>query len=296
MRVGICCAGVGAAASGDFVRRSARNAEEAGFSAFWIGEHVVLFGAYPQSKYPYAGLYGSDVPLPDPRMPIVDPVVTMTWAAAATERMEVGSGILILPQRNPVVLAKELATLDEYSGGRVLLGAGIGWCREEYDAIGASWEKRGKLMDENVQAMRVLWRDDAAQFEGEETRFRDAYLYPRPARPGGIPILIGGESDLALKRVARLGDGWIAFNLPVEEAPARVAKLKQLTREQDRDPEAQRIVCGIFSSTSLDDLERYRDAGVTEFNLVTEVPLDDRGLSDTMGEFNRRFVEPIANW
>jgi probable F420-dependent oxidoreductase len=254
MRVGICCAGVGAAASGDFIRRSARSAEQAGFSAFWVGEHVVLFGAYPQSKYPYAGLYGSDVPLPDPRMPIVDPVATMAWAGASTERIEVGSGILILPQRNPVVLAKELATIDEFTGGRVVLGAGIGWCKEEYDAIGAPWEKRGKRMDENIHAMRLLWREDAAEFEGEGTRFHDAYLYPRPARTGGIPILIGGESDVALKRVARLGDGWIAFNLPVEEAAARVATLKQLTREQDRDPEKLRIICGIFGSTSLDDL------------------------------------------
>lgn len=298
MRVGICCAGVGEAASGDVIRRSAQAAEAAGFAAFWTGEHVLLFGAYPESHYPYAGDYGTDVPIPDPLVPIVDPVIAMTWAAAATSRIEVGSGILILPQRNPVVLAKALSTLDEFSRGRVVLGAGVGWCKEEYDAVGADWAGRGKRMDEHLAALRALWRDAPANFTGETVSFADAYCAPRPVRGNDIPILIGGESDVALKRVARAGDGWLAFKLPVEDAPARVAKLKELTRAQGRDPEALRIVCGIFSSTSLDDLKRYRDAGVTEFNLVTagELPTDEPGLAQGIAEFGRRFVEPIASW
>lgn len=296
MRVGICCAGVGKEAGGDFVRRSAIAAERAGFSTFWTGEHVVLFGAYPESRYPYAGDYGTDVPVPDPRMPIVDPVVTMTWVAAVTTRIEVGSGIMILPQRNPVVLAKELATLDSYCGGRVVLGAGIGWCKEEYDAVGADWKGRGKRMDEHLAVLRTLWRDDAAAFAGETISFSDAYLYPRP-RDNHVPILIGGESDLALKRVARAGDGWLAFKLPVEDAAARVARLKQLTREQGRDPEKLRIITAAFTSTSDDDLKRYRDAGITEFNLVTsgELPLDD-GLDAAMADLGRRFVDKVAGW
>lgn len=298
MRVGICCAGVGDAASGDFIRRSAQAAERAGFSTFWMGEHVLLFGAYPESKYPYAGDYGADVPIPNPRVPIIDPVVAMGWAAAATDRIEVGSGILILPQRNPVVLAKSLATLDEFSGGRVVLGAGVGWCKEEYDAIGADWPGRGKRMDEHIAVLRALWRDAPASFAGETVSFEDAYLYPKPVRDDDLPILIGGESDVALRRVARAGDGWLAFKLSVADAPARIAKLKELMRLEWRDPGTLRIVCAVFSSTSLDDLKRYRDAGVTEFNLVTagELPLDEAGLAVGMAAFGQRFVDATADW
>lgn len=298
MRVGICCAGVGDAAGGDAIRRSAQAAEAAGFCAFWVGEHILLFGNYPESRYPYAGSYGTNVPIPDPRVPIIDPVISMSWAAAATSRIEVGSGILILPQRNPVILAKELATLDEFSGGRVVLGAGVGWCKEEYDAVGADWAGRGKRMDEHLAALRALWRDAPAEFNGETVSFRDAYCYPKPMRNSDIPILIGGESDIALRRVARAGDGWIAFMLPVADAAARVAKLKEFTRAEGRDPQSLRIICGIFSSTSLDDLKRYHDAGVTEFNLVTagELPTTEPGLADGIAELGHRFVDAVADW
>ena len=128
MKVGICTVGVGPCSTGDFIRRSAVAAEAAGFASFWVGDHVVLFGAYPESPYPYAGVnpQWGDPPISDPRLPLYEPVLAMTWAAAATSTIEVGSSILILPQRNPVVLAKELSVLDEFSQGRVVLGAGIG--------------------------------------------------------------------------------------------------------------------------------------------------------------------------
>jgi len=294
MRVGICCSGVGPAAAPSFITHAAKTAERLGFSTFWTGEHVVLFEAYPESKYPYAGDYGTDVPVPDPTAPIIDPIIAMTWAAAATTRIEVGSGIVILPQRNPVVLAKEVATLDALSGGRAVLGVGVGWCKEEYDAVGADWPGRGKRTDEHIAALRALWNDTASSFHGETVNFDRAYLFPKPARPGGLPILVGGESDVALKRAARLGDGWIAFKIPVGDAAARIARLRALTAEQGRDPDRLRIVTAIFSHTSLDDMKRYRDAGVTEFNLVTagELPLDEAGLTAGLEDFARRLLEP----
>jgi probable F420-dependent oxidoreductase len=278
------------------MKTTAQAAEKAGFSTIWIGEHVALFESYPESRYPYVGDYGTDVPIPDPTTPIIDPIIALTWLAAATSSIQVGTGILILPQRNPVVLAKELATLDVLSGGRLVLGAGIGWCKEEYDAVGVPWTGRGMRMDENLGALRALWRDSASTFHGETTSFDRTYLYPKPVRDGDIPILIGGESDLALKRVARYGDGWIAFKLSAEDAPARVALLHKLTREQGRDPGTLRIVVGIFSHTSEDDLKRYRDAGVTEFNLVTagELPLDDAGAAAGIAEFGKCFVDVAA--
>ena len=298
MKVGICTAGFGPWSTGDFIRRSAVASEKAGFSSFWIGDHVLLFGAYPESPYPYAGIKPEwgDPPISDPTYPLYEPMMAMAWAAAATSTMEVGSCIIILPQRNPVILAKELSVLDEFSGGRVVLGAGVGWCKEEMDAIGSDWKTRGKRTDEYVHAMRTLWREDAAEFHGETVNFRDAYMYPRPVRPGGIPVMIGGDTELAQKRVARCGDGWLAFNLPVAEAPARVARLKELTREQGRDPEALRISTAIFTWTEPDELKRYRDAGVTEFLLFKscELSVEDGPLNEEIDAAARKYVDLAA--
>ncbi len=294
MRVGICCSGIGPTSDAAFVTVSAQAAEEEGFSTIWVGEHVVLFDRYPESRYPYGGMFGSDVPVPDPTTPITDPVVTLTWIAAVTRHIEVGSGIIILPQRQPLVLAKALSTLDALSGGRLVFGAGVGWCKEEYDAVGAPWVGRGERMDEYLQAIRVLWRDKRSTFRGNTTEFRDAYLYPKPARD--IPVMIGGESDFALKRAARYGDGWFAFKLSVEDAPQKVKRLHELAREQGRDPADLRVVVAIFSHTKPDDLRRYRDAGVTEFNLVTAgaLPLDESGLRAGIGSLRKRFVDIAA--
>src|SRR5688500_12385441 len=131
--------------------------------------------------------------------------MAMARVAAAAETIEVGRSIVILPQRNPVVLAKKLTVLDELAGGRVVLGAGVGWCKEEMDAIGADWTTRGKRTDEYIAAMRVLWSQDAAEFDGATVKFKDAYMYPRPVRPGGVPIMIGRDTEIAQKRVARTG-------------------------------------------------------------------------------------------
>lgn len=298
MKVGICTVGVGPCSTGDFIRRSAREAEKAGFTSFWGGDHVLLFGAYPESPYPYAGVnpQWGDPPIADPRLPLYEPVMTMAWAAAATETMEVGSSIIILPQRNPVVLAKELSVLDEFSGGRVALGAGVGWCKEEMDAIGTDWKTRGRRTDEYIDAMRMLWSTDAAEFSGSTVSFRDAYMYPRPVREGGIPVMIGGDTEIAQQRVARTGDGWLAFNIPVDEAPARVARLKELTREQDRDPEKLRLSVAIFSWTDPDELKRYRDAGFTEFLLFkcNELPVEQEGLVAGLDEAARKYVDLAA--
>jgi probable F420-dependent oxidoreductase len=300
MKVGICCVGPGPFSTGDFVRRSAQASERAGFSSYWLGEHVLFFGAYPESPYPYAGVnpQWGDPPVPDPRVPFLDCLMGMAWAAAATEKLEVGSSIMILPQHNPVLLARELVTLDEFSRGRVTLGAGVGWCKEEGLAVGIDWANRGKLTDEYIAVMRALWRGDRVDFEGESVTLRDAYLYPKPVRGGDIPVMIGGDTDVALKRVARLGDGWLAFNLPVTDAAARIERLKALLHEKGRDPNAVRISTAIFSWTSQDDLARYRDAGVTEFLLFKsgELPTEDAALNAALAEAAHLFVHPVRSW
>ena len=312
MKVGITCGGIGAYASGAFIRASARLAEEAGLAHYWFAEHVVQFAEYPESRYPYADGSGQDlpeqgadaplqfgddeIPFSDVRNPIVDPVIGMTWAAAATSRLEVGTNIVILPQRNPVVLAKTLATLDAFSDGRVLLGVGVGWAKEEMDAVGVDFHKRGKRTDEAIAVMRALWTSEASSFSGDFYRFQDAYSFPKPARAGGIPILIGGESDAAIRRVARIGDGWLPYNLPVEEAAGTIARLKQVTREVGRDPDALRIIKIVYSSAKLDDLKRYRDAGVTEFNIASsgELSLDPAAMEPQFAQLRERLIDPVA--
>jgi probable F420-dependent oxidoreductase len=312
MKVGITCGGIGPYATGHFLRHSAKAAEDAGFAHYWLPEHVVQFAAYPESKYPYSDGSGQDLPeqaadaplqwdddtyaMSDPRNPLVDPVIGMAWAAAATSTIEVGSNILVLPQRQPVFLAKELASLDSFCGGRVLLGVGTGWAREEFDAVGVDFAARGKRTDEGIAALRRLWEDEVSTYAGEHFAFGGACSYPKPARPGGIPILIGGESRPAMRRVARLGDGWLPYNLPVEEAAAAIAALRAMTREYGRDPERLRIIKIVYANARLDDLKRYRDAGVTEFNIASsgEVPLDEAGIRAKFAGFAKTLVEPIS--
>lgn len=293
MRVGLYCSGVGPMAAPDFVKTAAQSAERTGFSTIWMGEHVVLFEHYPESAYPYADPEGANISFPPPRTPIFDPFIALTWAAAVTTTIEVGSGILILPQRNPLVLAKELVTLDILSGGRALLGAGVGWAKEEYDALDIPWEGRGQRMDEHLGALRTLWRDDASSFHGDSVNFDRAYLYPKPLRNSDIPILIGGESDLALKRVARYGDGWLANRLSTEEAPRKIERLRALCQEQGRNADELRIIITISNRATEDELKRYRDAGATEFNLLTigELPLDETGLANGIADLGKRFVD-----
>lgn len=299
MKVGVCCEFPGEFSSGDFLKRSAQAAERVGFASYWFGDHVLLFGSY-ESVYPYGGVsdWGNDEPpIPDPRSPFVDPIMGMAWVAAATSTIEVGTSILILPQRNPLVLAKEIICLDEMSQGRVTLGVGVGWCKDEAEAIGVDWASRGKLTDEYIDVMRTLWTQDAAKFEGPTISFSDAYMYPRPAK-GHLPIMIGGDSGLAMKRVARAGDGWLAYSVPVEDMAGKVARLQQLTRKQGRDPDALRISKAIFSYTTRDDLERLREAGVTEFLLFKsgELSFGDAELNAQLEEAAHDFVDVVADW
>ncbi len=312
MKVGITCGGIGPYASGAFIRASARAAEQAGFAHYWMPEHVVQFSAYPQSAYPYAQGSGQEIPEQsadaplqfaddtyanvDPRNPLIDPLMGMAWAAAATSILEVGTNVLVLPHRNPVVLAKELATLDAFSQGRVLLGIGVGWAKEEFLATGADFSVRGKRTDEAIGALRALWNQPVSSFAGAFDCFDHAYSYPKPARRGGIPVLIGGESKPAMRRVARLGDGWLPYNLPVDRAAGVIAELKAMTREAGRDPVALRIIKIIYSNAGLDDLKRYRDAGVTEFNMASsgELPTDEAGIDARFGQWREHIVGPVG--
>ena len=214
----------------------ASNAERLGFSTLWVPEHVVLVDKYA-SKYPYSG----DGVLPAPSdSPIADPFISLTAMASATEKIRLATGICLVPEHNPVVLAKVVATLDWLSNGRVALGVGIGWLEEEFQALGIPWERRAQRTRECIDAMRKLWGDPISAYRGEFVKFEGVRSYPKPVRGADLPILFGGESAPALRRVAEYGNGWFGFNLLPDEATAKIRKIEELLKAES----SQALRCG----------------------------------------------------
>lgn len=220
-----------------YLRSVMQTIEGAGFASVWMPEHVVGFPAESYtSKYPYS---------PDGSVPwrgdlsLHDPLFVSAAAAQMTTTLRFGSGIVILPQRPPLLTAKELMTLDHLSGGRFEFGVGGGWSSEEYAVLGVPFEKRGQRFDEYIEAIRTAWRNQPASFEGEFIQYSDVVLMPRPLTPGGPAMLIGGGSPAALRRAATLGDGWFghwAGNAdPEVDIEALRAALESAGRSADED-------------------------------------------------------------
>lgn len=203
MELGLYLPNMTPAVTGPDVVRFAREAESRGFHSVWTYDH--LFTPLElRSRYPYTsdGSYGID-----PRHNILDPVGVLGVIAGATERIALGSAVIVPAYRHPIPLAKCLATVDTLSGGRLILGLAVGWMEEEFRAVGISPKRKGARFDEHVRAMRAIWENETSEFHGEFYEWEPASFLPRPPR-GTIPLLFGGHSDAALRRVARLGDGW----------------------------------------------------------------------------------------
>ncbi len=208
-----------------------RRAENAGFESVWGGEHVVLPDSIA-SKYPYS----ADGKIPaEPDTPIPDPLIWLAFAAAAAPTLRLGTCILIVPQRNPLVLAKELATLDQLSGGRVELGLGVGWLREEFEALGVPWQRRGARNDEYIAAMRALWAGPHAEYHGEFVDFEPATCSPRPVN-GSIPVHVGGDTDAAVARAVRIADGYFPGEGDSERLGKLLDRVRQGAEAAGRDP------------------------------------------------------------
>jgi probable F420-dependent oxidoreductase len=239
----------------------AQAAEAAGFESLWTVEHVVVPSGY-QSTYPYSPT--GKMPGPE-ESEIPDPLMWLAYLAGQTSTIKLGTGILILPQRNPVVLAKECATLDAMSGGRLLLGIGVGWLEEEFDAIGVPFGERGKRTDDHVAAMRALWTEDKATHHSEFTNFDDCILRPNPAQ-GSVPIHVGGHTAVAARRAGRLGDGFFPGKGSREEQTELFGIVRKTAEEHGRDPDAIELTSGgngAFGDGALDEVKALADLGVS---------------------------------
>lgn len=255
MKFGIVFANTGHAVTPEGASALATIAEDLGYESLWTVEHVVVPADY-ESTYPYS----SSGRMPGTEdAPIPDPLVWLTWCAALTTRIRLATGILILPQRNPVVLAKELATLDLLSGGRLVLGVGVGWLEEEFDAIGVPFAERGAITDEYVQALRVLWQDAEPTFSGRYANFTRARMHPKPAQER-VPIVVGGHTKAAARRAGRLGDGFFPGRGRPEDLDELVGVARAAAVEAGRDPDALEITCGAMPD--VDAIKRLADRGI----------------------------------
>ncbi|MDO8611206.1 MAG: LLM class F420-dependent oxidoreductase [Dehalococcoidia bacterium] len=231
MQFGVHLPHIGPWHDGDTLRRFAVAVEEMGYDSVWVSDHIVFPLGF-QSRYPYAE--GGRFPLP-PVVPWLEPVTTLTFVAGATSRVKLGTSILVLPYRNPVLNAKQLGNLQTVSGGRLIVGAGAGWMREEAEALGMPWDERGARTDEHIQVLRALWTEEDPKFEGRFYRVTGLRCEPRPVTPP--PVWVGGHEPPALRRAARLGDGWHAYRLTPEELAEGWRKVQSLAREAGRDPD-----------------------------------------------------------
>ena len=274
MRLGLHALGIGTGARRPVIEAVAQAAEAHGFATLWAGEHVVMVDE-PQSRYPYAEDGRIAVPA---AADWLDPLVTLSFAAAATQRIRVATGVLLVPEHNPVLLAKQAASLDVLSGGRLVLGVGVGWSREEFEALGVPFRHRGRRAAEYIQAMRALWSEDVASFAGEFVSFSAVRVNPKPARARRVPVVFGGNSDAAMRRVAELGDGWYGFNLAgVEAVRERLSKLGDLCRAAGRDVGQLELAVALDGGQPA-DLDELAGLGVTELVLV-ETPPEDPGVA-----------------
>ncbi|HVW44618.1 MAG TPA: LLM class F420-dependent oxidoreductase [Amycolatopsis sp.] len=267
----------------------AEAAEQAGFESLWAPEHVIMSRA--PGATPYRGATDGKMDRLARRGGIPDPLIWFAYVAAHTQRIRFGTGVLILPEHQPVVLAKAAATLDHLCGGRLMLGIGVGELPEEYEAVGMNFRDRGRRMDEYIDAMRLLWREDTASFHGEHVSFDQVECRPWPVRRS-VPLLVGGASDAAIRRAATRGDGYFPFvypgHDPLVELPQLLDRVRDETRQAGRDPSAMEFTAG--GARTVDETKAYADFGIHRLT----VAIRSRTIADMREEVARLGDELVA--
>jgi probable F420-dependent oxidoreductase len=290
MEFGLTIPHTGRRASPDYIRKYCTAAEDAGFDGLWGVDHLVM-PHHTDSKYTL-GREPSDIgddAVSGLLSPNYELMTTLTWIAGFTNRVKLGTAVAVLPIRNTIANARQLATLDVFSRGRVLYGAGVGWLREEAEMMGMPWDRRGARSEEHIAVLRALWcaETDLVEFHGE---FHDIGLIdpePRPVqRP--IPILVGGHSDVALDRAARIGDGWIAAAMSPAPLAEHWSKVRDAAARHGRDPDSLMLVAAmrpVRDRSQADAIAEYAEVGVD--HLIVDMYVESRDAAfDELSRFN----------
>ena len=257
MKFGVMFANTGPFVEPDAAVELAQAAEASGCESIWTVEHVVVPAGY-ESQYPYAK--DGKMPGGSEDFDIPDPLIWLSYIAAATDQIRLATGVMIMPQRNPLVTAKAVATLDRLSKGRMILGVGSGWLEEEFDALGISFSDRGDRTDEYLEVMKEAWGSDTASYEGKFISFDNVYSRPQPVSRH-VPIIVGGHSKRAARRAGELGDGFFPGRGRPEELAALFDHARQCAEQSGRDPDALEFTAG--GPTTPDYVEQLADLGVT---------------------------------
>lgn len=268
MKIGLMFVNSGPFSQPELLAHLAVTAEKCGVESLWTVEHVVIPQGY-QSPYPYAKSGkipgGEDVAIPDPLLPL-------GYIAAITRTVKLATGVMILPQRNPLYVAKEMATLDLLSHGRTILGIGSGWLKEEFDALGLDFHARGARTDEAIEALRALWNDRESSFHGKHFDFGPVMSFPKPAQKGGVPIHVGGHSPAAARRAGRLGDGFFPAIGEIPKLNELFAVMRGEAARHGRKADAIELSC--MGRANLDTIKKFEDLGVAR--VVVAPPGFDR--------------------
>lgn len=255
----------------DFIVGAAQRIEAAGFTTMWVPEHVVFLADY-ESAYPYS----EDGRVPGEPDGVLDPFTALTFVAAHTTTLRLGTGVCLVPQRSPIYTAKMVADVDYLSGGRVDFGVGIGWLEEEFDALGMDFATRAPRTTEYIAAMKSLWTQSPATFSGETVSFANVHFNPKPVQKPHPPIFVGGESKPALRRVAAFADGWYGFDLSPDEFSAALVRLDEHLDAAGRSDEIKRYVSPGRRRVDSDMVAAYREAGADQLVLALGAPSLDK--------------------
>jgi probable F420-dependent oxidoreductase len=276
MRMGLFSMNMGVCTQPEAMARIGRLAEDAGFDSLWAGEHVVL----PDPRVPPSPM--------DPEAPTLDPVVALTFLAAHTRRVRLGTGIIILPQRNPLVLAKELASLDVLSGGRLILGIGVGYLEPEFRALGVPFADRGRRTDEYLAAMRAIWSEAQPAYQGRYVSFSGVQARPRPVQQPHPPVVVGGHTPAAFRRAVEQAHGWYGFALDPGAAGEAIGGLRRALEQHQRPVELGDLEISVTPRGPIDGpaVERFAALGVHRL-----IPVPRAGWNETDIE---KFVTTIG--
>lgn len=291
MKFGVFAPLAGPFATGEYLNLLGPAVEERGFDSLWTAEHVVLFDQYA-SSYPYSA--DGKIPAP-PDSGMLEPLTSLAFLAANTTKLRLGTGILLLPQRNPVYTAKETSNLDFLSGGRLDLGIGVGWLEEEFRVVHVPFKHRGARTRSYCEVLKRLWCDEVSEYKDEFYELPACRQYPKPVQQPHPPIHFGGESEAALGRVADWGQGWYGFNLEPDEFRERLGRLEELLAVRGRSrSDVQVSVSPYLKGADAEKVARYREAGADQVILTAFAP-DETALVQLLDHLAESILGPCRS-